>query len=297
MNKGQVSILGVVILTGIVMGLVSATYVWAGPLITKNLDKTNVNNVLTFMNNLNEDILYVASTGSSRVINTNLGESSFIIDAVSNQIVVELSSTVPMINSVTETPINFHELATKRENFNINSSMTDLITTLPGYETTSYYTNQTLEGINYNISIFNSSSTNNFELLCIWNGTINQLDDCANVTQSIFKEGTVYEVIYLNSSGTNALFIGGLIENNGIFGLEPSGIVSGKGFTSNDKEYITLYLTYRTLISDENVDFKIFIDCSNNCAFSNEKKSFVISRTNIVRGSGYVNTYINIEVD
>lgn len=297
MNKGQVSILGVVILTGIVMGLVSATYIWAGPLITKNLDKANVNSVINFMNNLNEDILYVASTGSSRVINANLGESSFVIDSVNNQIIVELSSTVPMINSVTEAPINFHELATKRENFNINASMIDESQSLSGYESTSHYTNISLDGNNYNISLFNSSITNNFELLCIWNGTINQIDDCANVSQSISKEGTVYEVVYINNTGANALFIGGLIENKGVFGLEPSGILSGKGFNSNEKEYITLFLTYRSLVSDDNVDFKIFLDCSNNCAFSNERKSFVISRTNIIRGSGYVNTYINIEVD
>ncbi|MFA5303736.1 MAG: hypothetical protein WC393_04340 [Candidatus Nanoarchaeia archaeon] len=297
MNKGQVSILGVVILMGIVMGLVSATYVWAGPLITKNLDKANVNNVISFMNDLNDDILYVASTGSSRIVESNLGEASFVINSADNQVIVELSSTVPMINSVTEAPINFHELATKTENFNINASIMDESVSLSGYEPVSYYSALSLGGVDYNASLFNSTESNDFELLCIWNGTINELNDCALTGQSISKEGTVYEVVYINESGTNALFIGGLVENKGIFGLEPSGIISGKGFNSNNKEYITLFLTYRALVSDDNVEFKIFINCSNNCAFSNEAKSFVISRTNIIRGSGYVNTYINIEVD
>ena len=297
MIKGQVSILGVVILTGIVIGLVSVTYVWAGPLITKNIDKANVNSIINFMNNLNEDILYVASTGSSRVISASLGQATFVIDSESNQVIVEMSSTVPMINSVTEAPINFNELATKRENFNINASKTDTSHSLPGYAAESKYINQSLSGTTYNISLFNSTATNNYELLCIWNNTINQLNDCANASQSILKEGVAYEAVYINSSGSNALFIGGLIENAGVFGLEPSGILSGKGFNSDDKEYITLYLTYRALISDDNTEFKIFIECSNNCAFSNERKSFVISRSNIVRGSGYVHTYVNLEVD
>ncbi|MFA5743763.1 MAG: hypothetical protein WC936_02965 [Candidatus Nanoarchaeia archaeon] len=268
MNKGQVSILGVVILMGIVMGLVSATYVWAGPLITKNLDKANVNNVISFMNDLNDDILYVASTGSSRIVESNLGEASFVINSADNQVIVELSSTVPMINSVTEAPINFHELATKTENFNINASIMDESVSLSGYEPVSYYSALSLGGVDYNASLFNSTESNDFELLCIWNGTINELNDCALTGQSISKEGTVYEVVYINESGTNALFIGGLVENKGIFGLEPSGIISGKGFNSNNKEYITLFLTYRALVSDDNVEFKIFINCSNNCAFS-----------------------------
>ncbi|MDD4353522.1 MAG: hypothetical protein PHN56_03630 [Candidatus Nanoarchaeia archaeon] len=297
MNKGQVSILGVVILTGIVMGLVSVTYVWAGPLITKNIDKANVNSVISFMNNLNEDILYVASTGSSRVISASLGEASFIIDAENNQVIIEMSSSVPMINSVTESPINFHELATKRENFDTNASLIDSTTQLSGYDSTSYYSIVALAEGNYNASLFKNSTSSNFDLLCIWNSSITKLTDCANVGQTISVQGTTYEVVYINSTGSNALFIGGLVENKGIFGLEPSGILSGKGFNSNNKEYITLYLKYRGLVSDDNVDFKIFIDCSNNCAFSNENKNFVISRTNIVRGSGYVYTYINIEVD
>jgi hypothetical protein len=296
MNKAQVSILGVVILIGIVMALVSVTYIWAGPLITKNIDKANVNSVISFMNNLNEDILYVASTGSSRVISANIGQASFIINPDNNQIIVEMSSTVPMINSVTESPINFYELATKRENFNTNASMLDDSISLPGYEPISYYSNLTLGNVNYNISLF-SFSENNFTLLCIWNNSLNQANDCGQAGQSISKEGTAYEVVYINQSGNNSLFIGGLIENEGVFGLEPSGILSGKGFNSNGKEYITLFLTYRALISDENVKFKIFIDCSNSCAFSNEKKNFVISRTNIIRGSGFVNTNITIEVE
>jgi hypothetical protein len=249
------------------------------------------------MNNLNDDILYVASTGSSRVLTANLGQATLVIDSENNQVVAELSSSVPMINSVTEAPINFHELATKRENFNTNNSLNDESQILSGYEISSTYTNLTLSENNYNISLFNSTSTNNFELLCIWNQSVNISLDCAQVSQSISKEGITYEVVYINESGTNALFVGGLIENTGVFGLEPSGIISGKGFSSNEKEYITLYLTYRSLVSEDNVNFKIFIDCPNNCAFSNEIKSIVISRSNIIRGTGYVYTYIDLEVN
>jgi hypothetical protein len=297
MIKGQTSILGVVILMGIVMGLVSATYLWAGPLIAKNIDKSNVNSMIAFMNTLNNEILDVASTGSSKVISANLGQASFVIDSLSNQIVIEMSSTAPMINSVTETPINFPELALIRENFNLNASKIDTSASLPGYNTVSHYNNLTLEGINYNISLFNSSSSNNFELLCIWNNTINQANDCAQASQSISKEGTSYEVVYINESGNNASFKGGLVENKGFFGLDSSGIVSAKGFSSNDKEYITLFLTYRALVNEEGVEFRILLNCSNNCAFSNEKKYFAITQANIARGIDYVNTTVNIEVE
>lgn len=297
MIKCQSSVLGVVILTGIVIALVSAAYVWAGPLITKNVDKANVNAVISFMKDLNDDILYVSSTGSSKVVSADFGQASFVVNSENNQIVVEMSSTVPMINSVTEVPLSYTELATKIENFNLNFTNEDSSIILSGYEPTSYYTNVSLSGDYYNVSVFESSSTNDFELLCIWNESLSQEDDCALISESIVKDGTTYEVIYINESGSNSVFSGGLIENTGAFGIEPSGIVSAKGFSVNDKEYITMYLTYRPLVNDRNVEFKIYLSCLSNCAFSNERKNLVISRNNVVRTTGHVDTYITVEVE
>jgi len=296
MNKCQSSVLAIIILMGIIISLVSVTYIWAGPLISKNIDKSSVEKAMDFMTALNDDILYVASTGASRALSVNLGQASLVIDSSNNQVVVEMSSSVQMINSVAQVPLNFAELAMKSENFNINASLTDTNTIISGYESTSHYTNFTLAGSEYNASLFNSSATHVFDLLCLWNTTVTEANDCAQLNESISKNGTAYEVTYINESGSTASFIGGLIENKGVFSLEPAGIISAKGFSVSDKEYITLYLTYRALTSSENVDFKIILDCLNNCAFTNENKNLIISRTNIERESGSVNTYINIEV-
>ncbi|MDD2679007.1 MAG: hypothetical protein PHG04_00305 [Candidatus Nanoarchaeia archaeon] len=296
MKKAQSSILGVVLFLGIVLALVTATYVWAEALISKNVDKSNTDSVTEFMETLNNDILYVASTGARRVINANLATASLVINPPNNQIVIEISSAVPIINSVTQVPLNFIELATMKENFNINASLSEESLSIEGYESLSKYSNVSLEGQEYNATIFNNSATNEFDLLCLWNEALTYENDCATTNETISKEGISYEVIYVNESGDSATFTGDFIENPGIFSTEPAGIISAKGFRAGEKEYITFYLTYRTLTNQEGTDFKIFINCSNNCALSEEAKSLSISRNSVERGADYVNTYINIEV-
>lgn len=292
--KSQSGILSVVLLTGIILALVGAAYIWAGPLLSKNVDMANIDSIIDFLNNLNSEILYAARTGGNRVLSANMEQASLIINPLGNQIIIEASSAVPMVNSVEEIPLNFYELSQKNEDININASKTHGAS-ISGYDSSANYDEILINELQYNASLLKNSSSAEFDLLCLWKDELS-IDDCATEYEVIQKEGVSHEIIYINESGSNAFFLGGLAENKGVFGSEPSGIISAKGFNIGNREHMTFYLTYRGLINDEDVDFKIIIECSNNCVISGEQKSVSITRKNVLRQQGKVYTTIGIEV-
>jgi hypothetical protein len=110
-GKAQTGVLGVVVLTRILLAIVSVTYLWGQPLIQKNVDRAQVNLVLEKLDELNDAILYTASTGSNSIIDLDLTNSVFLIDYDNNRAIYETYSTVPIIASIEEVPINYYELA------------------------------------------------------------------------------------------------------------------------------------------------------------------------------------------
>lgn len=62
-KKGQSQLVTAVLLTGILIVLVSAAYFWGIPLIEKQQDTVRMNNMERFMNDMNEKVQRVASSG------------------------------------------------------------------------------------------------------------------------------------------------------------------------------------------------------------------------------------------
>ncbi len=296
-NKSQASVLSVILLTGISVAILSITYLWAQPMITQNVDTLIVNNAIDFMKNLNQDIIDSARTGSSKTILANLEKGNFAIDSIGNRIIIELSSTAKIIQSNVEKPLNFYELPLKKEIFYLNNLTDDETQELEGFESKSRRQSITINGTIYNASIFNNSETFEFDTLCLWKESIDYFTDCGNIDESILKEGTSYYARTINPLGANASFYGDLIENKGVFGQDVSGIISAKSFNVGNTEHVTLYLTYRALIDESGNEYKIIINCKNNCVFSGEEKKIYISRQKIENIGKNLYIYINLEVE
>jgi hypothetical protein len=205
---------------------------------------------------------------------------------------------VPIIASVEEVPINYYELANVRQATTYNTTNTvDTDPLITGYEQTTHHANTTIETVFYNVSIHENSGTSEWDLFCIWKDyTINKPDDCAGENQAITKEGVTIDVLSIITDGTGAYTLGALVENQGVLGSEPSGIISAESINLGDAEKITFYLTYRTMLSTQDEEYKIILECPANCVASNVDKKLIISRNNVIIGTNQVTTTVKLEV-
>ncbi|MFH1977946.1 MAG: hypothetical protein ABIJ92_01320 [Candidatus Aenigmatarchaeota archaeon] len=68
MNRvGQNQVISIVLITGIIISLVTAAYLWGAPLIEKRSTVTDVEIAKTFMRSLNDKIIDVANAGTGSV--------------------------------------------------------------------------------------------------------------------------------------------------------------------------------------------------------------------------------------
>ncbi|MBN1923566.1 MAG: hypothetical protein JW791_02285 [Nanoarchaeota archaeon] len=294
----QTGILGIVILTAILLVIVSVTFLWGQPLIQKNVDRANINLIMDKMDEINDAVLYTASTGSNSIVDLDLSASSFVVDTDNNRVVYETYSTVPIIASTQEVPVNYYELAEERETITYNTSSTyNVDPQVTGYELITHHGNTTIDSVFYNVTVHENTGTNEWELVCFWKDyTIKEAADCAMIGEAVTKQGVSIDVIGIITAGEGVYALGDYVENFGVLGSEPSGIISAQSLSLRDKEKVTFYLTYRTMISSYDEEYKIIIDCADNCVASNVDKKLLISRTNVVMSSDQVTTYINLEV-
>jgi len=296
-NKAQVGVLSVVLLTGIVLSIVSVTYLWGQPLIEKNVDKSHINAVLEKLDEIDDAIQYTINSGSNTVIDLDLSDTYFIIDSDNNRLIVETFSSVPMISSVEEVPINYYELSKIRESLSFNTTYTYTDNPLvSGYNSLVYHTNYSFSGVLYNVTIHQNTISDEWDLVCIWRDSINSASDCAKRNEALVVEGVTLDIVTIITDGTRFFALGDYIENDGVLGSEPTGIISGKSASLADKEQITFYLTYRSMISASQDKYVIVVSCSNNCATSDNNKQLVISRDNVVRNSDSITTYVKLEI-
>ncbi|MFB6088832.1 MAG: hypothetical protein ABEK36_03585 [Candidatus Aenigmatarchaeota archaeon] len=78
--KGQTQIMSAVLLTGIMIGLISVAYIWGGPMIQKQKDVVKLDDMESFMRNLDKEIRNVAKNGGTTNLNVNLPGSLKIIE-------------------------------------------------------------------------------------------------------------------------------------------------------------------------------------------------------------------------
>lgn len=78
--KGQTQIMSAVLLTGIMIGLIGIAYVWGGPMIQKQKDVVKLDNMETFMQNLNKEVKSVAKNGGTSKLNVKLPGSLKVVN-------------------------------------------------------------------------------------------------------------------------------------------------------------------------------------------------------------------------
>lgn len=297
-GKAQSEILGTVILTGVLIVVVTITFMWGQPLIQKNIDRTEVNTAIDKLEEISDAILYTASTGSNNVVRLDLTSASFLVDELNNRIILETYSGVPIIASTEELPINYYELALMNENLAYNTTYTSSIDPqLSGYELNTRHTNTTINSEFYNVTVHQNTTSLEWNLACIWkDNAINQASDCAKTGGIIEKEGNNYEIINILTSGEAAYMNGALIENIGVLGSEPSGIISAKSIKVGDRQKITFYLTYRAMMSPTGELYKIIINCASGCSATSSEKTLIVSRTNTLREENITTTYVLLGV-
>ncbi len=297
MKKAQGGVVGTVILTTIVLLVISTTYLWGRPIIQKNIDQARMSTVLQNMKDLDNAIKYTASTGSNTVLEINLDNSALIINEEDNYVMYETKTTIPLVASTEQVPLNYYELARKRRSITYNTTWTtNTDPQLTGYEQITHHTNTTINNTFYNVSVHENSTSTYYDLLCIWMNNIVKESDCAKEGGAIFKENTPHDVMSILADGTAAYALGEEIENKGVLGSEPSGIISGRTISAGEEQTVEIYLTYRTLISEDNQEYKTILTCTD-CAAGGGDTIIRITRENIIRTPNGVNTIIKIGME
>ncbi len=298
MKKAQTGVMGMVILTGIVLVIISVAYLWGKPLVQKNIDKAKLNIVEQKLYEIDDAIKYTASTGSNSVVDLNIGGATFSVDEYNNRIVYTITSSVPVASTSSEVPINFYELAETKESITYNTSST--VTSDPllsGYNSITHHTNTTIDGTFYNVSIYQNTSSSEWELLCIWRDSIVQSDDCGEEGDTITIGDNGYEIVTINSTGESAFVFGPYIENVGVYGSEPSGIISARALGLGDRQKVLFYLRYREMVDKDGRVHKIVLQCRSNCLSTTDTNKLLITRDNIIVDGDKVYTYINLGVE
>lgn len=78
-SKGQTEVVSAILLTGIMVSLVVATYFWGLPIIQKQKDRSRLDTMESFMKNLNSAIKEVANEGGRRKLSREIpGELRFV---------------------------------------------------------------------------------------------------------------------------------------------------------------------------------------------------------------------------
>jgi hypothetical protein len=106
--KGQVSVISIILISGIVIALVGAAYMWGVPLIEKRSVMTEFQTAQNFMLGLNDRIVGMANSGAGRE-SLNLPSGLIRVipysssDPDNNSIILELGVNQPMVFN--QTPV------------------------------------------------------------------------------------------------------------------------------------------------------------------------------------------------
>jgi hypothetical protein len=296
--RSQSAIISTVLISGIILAIVTATYVWGQPLVQKTTDKVKIDSVIDDLTLIKDKIDHTQQTGSPSVITLNIQDANYQISESDNAIIIKTNTLIPIIASYSYVPISYTELAYEKELTDINTS--DTITgvlTPDGYDGgTIHYGTISLQGTPYNVTVYNTSNTV-YDHVCIYEGSdISSLDDdCAEELNSISKAGIDYTISWINNRGVEVIVSGGEKENIGILGTDPGGIISGKSQPVSSEQHVTIKLSYRALKDANNRKYKTFIECATGCKAGTGVKTLRIERSRVERTSNatyyYINTY------
>jgi len=297
-RRAQTAIISTILLSGIILSIVTATYVWGMPLVQKTTDKIKVDVIIDNLDMIKEKIDHTQQTGSPSVINLNIQDSTYTISETDNSVIIKTTTLIPVITSYTYVPISYTELAYETLLTDINTSQTITGVTTPiGYDGgLIQFGNVTLSGTLYNVTVYNTSNTV-FDHVCIYVGEdiSDTATECDEELGEITKGGIDYTISWVSNLGTEVILSGGEKENIGVLGTDPSGVVAGKSQPVSKQQHISIKLSYRGLKDATGRTYKTFIQCSAGCRAGTGIKKLRIERERVVRTSNetyyYVKTY------
>ncbi len=296
--RGQSSVISTVLLSGIILAIVTATFVWGQPLVQKTTDKAKIDSMINDLNIIKDKISHTQQTGSPSVITLNINDATYRISQSDNSFLIKTNTLIPIITSYTYIPIDYTELAYETGLIDINTSDTNdsVISTPNGYDGgVIHFGNISINDEDYNVSVYNTSNTV-FDHVCIFNDSdINDLSsDCAEELGTIYKKGVEYTVSWVDDDGVEVILSGGEKENIGVLGTDPAGVISGKSQPISGKQHVSIKLSYRGLKDVTGHTYKTIIRCSSNCRASDGVKRLRIERDRVERSANETNYYIKM---
>lgn len=278
-KRAQQTVLGAILVTGIVIALVFLAFVWGRPLIQKNLDMTKILGLIDTVEEIDTTIRFVAETGTSKTVDVNLDKTALRVmqDELlleRNNIQFEVGTFMPIVSYVMWVPLNTNDLPYINEKFagNLQESSVQVacVTGSTGVKSTSL----NLYGRRYEVHVFQTPDYNcaASKYVCLQGPTesapsLSCETSCACEGDYIFKDEHYFKIEYV---GDTYIEIGGDIQENiGVISVDKPGIIIGKGVKSGDQNLNMIKLVYRGLEDQLTKDvYRINLQCSGNCIVS-----------------------------
>ncbi len=216
------------------------------------------------MTEIDSAIRYVGNSKSSMTIKIglNAGENLRIYNGT---VQWDTSTRVPVIAVNYWVPLSGTQMPTKKNLTSVNTS-SDCTTcpTRTGFQNPKNGT-AVFEGVEYQISVYNSTAQGTYTSLCM-NSTDMIVDsDCATQFNTITKASVEYIIGSIQTDGTSAVILGKDIENTGVVGRDPAGVVIGKSIPSGDFQKVLIKLKYRALKDSFGKEISYVLQCDSNC--------------------------------
>jgi len=308
MKKSQTSVISTVLITGIVITVVTLTYIWGKPLLQKNMDNAKINSIINMLKQIDRAIQDVADTTSPNQLKIELSADESLSVNPDGELIFKTITSVPLVTTYDWGPINHVELPYTDEQYTISFSNTNssVAQSCDGVTDGIYVTTQTLthnDGTSqtYNITLYNTTATSGYDYLCITGNydSFTCADNCGYENDTITKLSTGFLVYWINASGDIASIKGRRIEKVGELGTEdPAGVIIAKSSAARDHYMVTFKLIYRPLQDPATGNLhEIKLNCERDCYVGEGQHTVYITTTEQPTGSFSTNEYyINIRI-
>ncbi len=259
LQKAQVQVVSVMLITGIALFAVSAAYFWGIPLIHKSQSSTEVSQAKNLMLNLADEIDTVAQRGDQKLLSINVN-GDFKVNGDENCIEYKILSETAAVATTGWVPFNDELVPVRRSLHLVKSGGTEIME-LRG-ETCTVRSNCPTS----TITISGCSASNTYE---------------AGSTFTISNDN--YQVDQINCGANEfAVITGPEKEVTGFLGTHRGGVVIARAEPVGDMYLTTFKLVYRELYNPNTKrGYKINITESGNSIASEGQKKLVISKGEI----------------
>jgi hypothetical protein len=285
MKKTQSTVVSSVLISGIIISIISLTYVWGRPLIQKTADKSNIDMAKSDLLNIKDMIVDSASTGNTRRYDINLEGNEIL--KVTDKIDFETVTSIPIVSSTSWSPLNSYELPFERQITGVTTDSTkNTATNCAAHSGDIKYKQQSLDlsngsSMNFDVTFFNRTVTNNYDYACIAEDADSMVcsNDCGVEGETIVKFGTSFSFLYLNSSGYNMNIMGKEIENEGVLGEDEMAILIARSINLGDSQKVNMEIRFRTLVDPVTGDkIRINLTCTGTCTATAGKHTLQINK-------------------